>query len=108
VAGELGTFFWGGLGSDSPWIVPSTALHARGGTPLLVALSPALVPERWTVSWTPVRDGTAGRIADRMEGAWNPITFRAPVQAGPWGAQVELHFPSGERTAFYWRVDVVP
>ncbi|MCJ7712091.1 MAG: hypothetical protein MUQ32_14815 [Chloroflexi bacterium] len=108
VAGDLGTFYWGGLGSDSPWIVPSSALHTRAGTPLLVALDPALVPERWTVSWTPIRDGTAGRIADRMERARNPITFMAPVQAGAWGAQVELHFPSGERTAFYWRVDVVP
>ncbi len=108
VAGELGTFFWGGLGSDSPWIVPSSALHARPGAPLLVALGPALAPERWTVSWTPIRDGTAGRISDRVEGTWNPIAFTAPVQAGPWGAQVEMHFPSGERTAFYWRVDVVP
>ena len=108
VAGELGAFYWGGLGSDSPWIVPSSALHAQVGTVLLVALDPALVPDRWSVSWTPIRDGTAGRIADRMERARNPITFKAPARAGPWGAQVELHFPSGERTAFYWRVDVMP
>jgi len=108
VPGELGAVFWGGLGSDSPWIVPSSALAARVGAPLLVALSPALAPERWTVSWAPLRNGTAGRIADRVERAWSPITFRAPAQAGPWGAQVELHLSSGERAAFYWRVDVVP
>ncbi len=108
VAGELGAFFWNGLGSDSPWIVPTSAAHARAGTPLLVTLDPAVMPEQWTVAWTQIRDGTAGRIVDRSAQARNPITFRAPVEAGPWGVQVELHFPSGERTAFYWRIDVVP
>lgn len=108
VPGELGTFFWGGLGSDSPWIVPSSAVTAKPGATLLVALSPALAPERWTVSWSPIRNGAAGRIADGVEGTGNPIRFEAPVQGGPWGALVELHFPPGERAAFYWRVDVAP
>jgi len=108
VPGELGTFFWGGLGSDSPWIVPSIAVTAKPGATLLLALSPALPPERWSVSWSPILNGTAGRIADGVEGAWNPIRFEAPVLGGPWGALVELHFPSGERATFYWRVDVVP
>ena len=108
VPGELGTFFWRGRGSDSPWIVPSTTVTAKPGATLLLALSPALPPERWSVSWSPIRNGTAGRIADGVEGAWNPIRFESPVLGGPWGALVELHFPSGERAAFYWRVDVVP
>jgi hypothetical protein len=108
VPGELGTSFWGGLGSDSPWIVPSSAVTTKPGETLLVALRPAVAPERWTVSWSPIRNGAAGRIADGVEGAGNPILFEAPAQGGPWGALVELHFPSGERAAFYWRVDVVP
>ena len=108
VPGELGTFYWGGLGSDSPWIVPSSAVTAKPGAPLLVALSPALPPVRWTVAWSPIRNGEAGRITDGADGATYPIQFEAPVQGGPWGALVELHYPSGERAAFYWRVDVVP
>jgi len=88
--------------------VPSSAVTAKPGAPLLVALSPALPPVRWTVAWSPIRNGEAGRITDGADGATYPIQFEAPVQGGPWGALVELHYPSGERAAFYWRVDVVP
>ena len=41
VPGELGTFLWDGLGSDSPWIVPPGAVPAAPGAPLAVTLDPA-------------------------------------------------------------------
>ena len=108
VPGELGTFFWGGLGSDSPWVVPLSAVTAKPGATFIASIDPALAPERWTVSWSPIWNGAAGRITGVAEGAWNPIQIEAPVQPGPWGVLVELHFPSGDRAAFYWRVDVAP
>ena len=95
VAGELGTFYWGGLGSDSPWIVPQSAVTAAPGATLTVSLDPALAPERWTASWSPIRNGRAGDITTSTDGAWNPVQFEVPAQGGPWGAAVELHFPSG-------------
>ncbi len=108
VAGELGTFFWGGLGSDSPWIVPTTHLAAAPGATLTVTLDPAGAPERWTAAWAPVRNGAAGGVDAVGEGEGSSVTLTAPGQPGSWGLLVEVHFPGGQRAAWYWSVVVAP
>lgn len=108
VAGELGTFFWGGLGSDSPWVVPTTDLHVEAGGTLAVTLKPGIAQERWTAAWAPVRDGGAGAVEAVAEGSRGPLELTAPGQPGPWGLLVELHFQGGQRAAWYWSVVVGP
>ena len=111
VAGELGTFFWGGLGSDSPWVVPTTDLHVEAGGTLAVTLKPGIAQERWTAAWAPVRDGGAGAVGAVgavAEGSRGPLELTAPGQPGPWGLLVELHFQGGQRAAWYWSVVVGP
>ena len=111
VAGELGTFFWSGLGSDSPWVVPTTNLHVEAGGTLAVTLKPGIAQERWTAAWAPVRDGGAGAVEAVeavAEGSRGPLELIAPGQPGSWGLLVELHFQGGQRAAWYWSVVVGP
>ncbi len=108
VAGELGTFFWGGLGSDSPWVLPTMDLHVAAGVTLAVTLDPDIAQERWTAAWAPVRDGNVGAVEAVAEGSQGRIELTAPGQPGPWGLLVELHFQGGQRAAWYWSVVVGP
>ena len=108
VAGELGTFFWGGLGSDSPWVLPTTDLQVVEGVTLAVTLEPGIPQERWTAAWAPVRDGNVGAVEAVAEGSQGRIELAAPSQPGSWGLLVELHFPDGQRAAWYWNVVVGP
>lgn len=108
VAGELGTFFWGGLGSDSPWVVPTTGLRVGPGATLALTLDPRIPQERWTAAWAPVRGGSAGTVGPVAEGNRGPVEVIAPGQPGSWGLLVELHFPGAQRAAWYWNVIVGP
>jgi hypothetical protein len=108
VAGELGTFFWGGLGSDSPWVLPTTDLLVAPGVALAVTLDPGLPQERWTAAWAPVRDAGAGAVEAVAEGSRGPVELTAPGQPGSWGLLLELHFQGGQRAAWYWSVVVEP
>ena len=108
VAGELGTFFWSGLGSDSPWVVPTTNLHVAAGVTLTVGLEPDIAYERWTAAWAPILEDGAGAVEAVAEGGQGRIELTAPGQPGPRGLRVELHFPGGQRAAWYWNVVVGP
>ena len=108
VAGELGTFSWGGLGSDSPWVVPTMDLHVAVGVALAVTVDPGIAQERWTAAWAPVRDEAAGAVEAVAEGGRGPVELTSPGQPGAWGLLVELHFEGGQRAAWYWSVDVGP
>jgi hypothetical protein len=104
----LGTFFWGGLGSDSPWIVPTTGLHVAPGVVLAVTLDPGIPQERWTAAWAPVRIAEAGQVEAVAGGSQGPVQLSAPDRPGPWGLLLELHFRGGQRAAWYWSVVVGP
>jgi hypothetical protein len=106
VTGDLGTFFWDGLGSDSPWIVSSQAMTVAPGGALAVTLNGAIAPERWTAAWAPVHGTTAADPTTTSEGTGGDVSLAAPVRPGTWSLLVEFHFPAGERAAFYWSVDV--
>ena len=108
VPGELGTFLWDGLGSDSPWIVPPVAVPVAPGAPLAVTLDPGLAPLRWTARWAPVRKGLVGDPSAVSTGAGTLIEVAAPMPPGTWGLQVEITFAEGRRAAWYWSVSVGP
>jgi hypothetical protein len=106
--GELGTFTWDGLGSDSPWVLPQGAVPVGPGSQLVVTLDPALAPQRWTARWAPVLAGSAGDPAAVAAGVGPDIGVAAPVAPGTWGLQVEITFAEGRRAAWYWSVSVGP
>lgn len=106
--GELGTFFWDGLGSDSPWIVPSGSVTAAPAAALGVVTDPAIAPERWTASWAPLVDGKASTPRAATDGSGAVVALEAPGEPGSWGLLVELRFAGGQRAAWYWSVGVAP
>jgi hypothetical protein len=108
VQGELGTFLWDGLGSDSPWIVPRAVTPVEPGAPLAVTLDPGLAFLGWTARWAPVAAGSAGDPAAAATGPGAPIEMAAPMPPGAWGLQVEITFAEGRRAAWYWSVSVGP
>ena len=60
VAGDLGSFSWDGLVSDSPWIVERVGHRADPGTRLRVAFDGLARPGAWTARWAPIRRRQAG------------------------------------------------
>ena len=105
VVGALGTYTWGDQGTDAPWIVLSSGIEARAGTPLRVSLDPALAPLAWTARWAPVVGGAPGDVAASQEGSGAPA-LAAPDAPGPWSLQLEARFGPGETATWYWRLDV--
>ncbi len=106
VAGELGSFSWDGLVSDSPWIVPPMASPLDPARPLRVRLRGGPAVARWTARWAKVRNGEAGPPRLAGSGAGAPLAIDAPPGPGGWSLQVDVRFDGGERAAWYWRVQV--
>lgn len=106
VAGELGSFSWDGLVSDSPWIVPPTASPLDPARHLRVRLSGGPAVASWTARWAKVRNGEAGTPRLAGSGAGAPLAIGAPPGPGGWSLQVDVRFEAGGRAAWYWRVQV--
>jgi hypothetical protein len=103
-AGQLGTYLWGGSGSDSPWLA-GTPLRVGVGEPLSVTLRPSAVVARWVVRAVPAAaDGPAGAI--RLGAGSGPPRFVAP-RAGSWTIELAVEFAGGRGSAsYFWRLDV--
>ncbi|MDP2349895.1 MAG: hypothetical protein Q8M74_01910, partial [Chloroflexota bacterium] len=71
-------------------------------------LEPDIAHERWTAAWAPILEDGAGAVEAVAEGSQGRIELTAPGQPGPWGLLVEMHFPGGQRAAWYWSVNVAP
>jgi hypothetical protein len=106
VAGELGSFSWDGIVSDSPWIVPRTAFPLDPARRLRVRLSGAPAVAGWTGRWARVRNGEAGPPRLAGTGAGTPLAIDAPPGPGGWSLQVDVRFDGGGRATWYWRVQV--
>jgi hypothetical protein len=106
VAGELGSFSWDGVVSDSPWIVPPTASPLDPARHLRVRVRGGPAVASWTARWAKVRNDEAGppRLAGSGTGA--PLAIDAPPGPGGWSLQVDIRFDGGGRAAWYWRVQV--
>lgn len=106
VAGDLGTFSWDGLVSDSPWIVPSRAAVLSTGRHLRVRFDGGPPVGAWIARWARIRDGVAGDPSTAGSGDGKPLAIGAPPGPGDWSLQVEARFGGGERAVWYWRVKV--
>ncbi len=105
-AGDLGTFSWDGLVSDSPWIVQRTGSPTTGGTRLRVRFDPRLQPQAWIARWAPINHGDAGTPRDAGSGDDGRVAVEAPMGAGPWSLQLDATFAGGRRAVWYWRLSV--
>ena len=106
--GDLGTFSWDGLVSDSPWIVAASAGAVRTMDRLAVTLPPDVAAAAWQARWAPVTGGQAGRPIDGGSGGGAPIRVSPPVTPGAWSLQLTARFGVGRSATWYWRVEVVP
>ena len=108
VAGDLGTFTWAGLTSDSPWIVGRAGGSATAGATLAVELRPDVGEPTWVASWARVAGGEAQQPGDVSDPVTGPVTFAAPVEPGTWSLQLFARFGVGRDAAWYWRVEIAP
>ncbi len=104
VTGQLGTYVWGGQGSDSPWL-PGAAFAAGRGEPLTIGLRPAAAVDSWTARIVPAdSSGPAGAMS-LGKGSGTP-SFAAPKR-GMWTLEVHLVFADGAGDAsYFWRLDI--
>lgn len=101
VVGQVGTFQWAGVVSDSP-LLPGSAVTVGVDQDLgLVAAGPA--PSSWrAILYTDPANPASGRPFG--DGAV-PVSLRAPAQTGVWTLAVQLFYPDGD-VIHFWRLTV--
>jgi hypothetical protein len=107
IRGDLGTYTWGGVVSDAPWIVERSAATVPASTRPTVTFAGTAVPVSWIARWARVRGGEPGRprAAGRGDGS-APVVVDAPPGPGSWSLRLEARFGAGARATWYWRVRV--
>ena len=106
--GNEGSFSWGALVSDTPWIVGPDAGTALPGARLEVGFRPALLATTWQAHWAPVAGDAAGDPVDGGSGGGGPVLVRAPGTAGSWSLQLTAEFGASRTATWYWRLRVAP
>jgi len=108
VAGQLGSFTWNDLGSDSPWL-PGAPLTVGSGELLTVTLGGDAGDDVAVADWSARRvpAGTLnGSGAAGLGGGDAPVRFAAPGP-GSWSVQVLVRFAGGlGSAAYYWQLTV--
>jgi hypothetical protein len=108
VAGDLGTFTWAGLTSDSPWVVGRAGGSADAGATLAVEFRPDVGEATWVTTWARLAGGEAQQPDDVSDPATGPVRVTLPAEPGTWSLQLFARFGSGRDAAWYWRVEVAP
>jgi hypothetical protein len=104
VDGQLGTYTWGGGGSDSPWL-PGAPIEAGAGEPMEVTFEPVVGISAWRGRIVPGAAGGPAGATVLAEGS-GPVRFGAPP-AGAWTLEVQVTFAAGMGTASYaWALTV--
>lgn len=104
VAGQLGTYVWGGQGSDSPWL-PGAAIAVGRGEPLTVTPAPAADVASWTARMVPA--GSTGPEGATSLGEGSGAPGFAASKRGAWTVEVHLVFADDAGDAsYFWRLDV--
>ncbi len=104
--GDLGTYTWGDVSSDAPWIVGEPAGMARAGSTLAVAFLQPAEPTGWHARWARVTADQAGDRSAGEDGTGEPIELAAPSEPGAWSLQLTASFGDGHTATWYWRVAV--
>ncbi len=107
-AGALGSYVWGGAGSDSPWIVPPADHAVRVSGPYTVTFDPPLTAARWRAAWAPVDGVQAGDPTGAVDGGGGPILVDGPGAPGTWSLKVDVRFGDGDHAVWYWRLVLAP
>ena len=102
VPGQLGSYTWLGIGSDSPWL-PGTPIRVGAGEPLTMTFAPAIAPVTWRGRFVPAEQADAAGARSLSDGTASPPSFVAPP-AGRWTVQVEVVFAAGS-AAYFWRME---
>lgn len=106
--GDLGTFEWGGLVSDSPWILGRAAVTVPAGGRLQADVAGRLAVRGWIARWARVVGGDAQPVGDAAaDGFGLPIVLEPP-DAGAWSLRLEVAYADVGRANWFWRVDVAP
>ena len=103
VVGQLGTFTWGGGGSDSPWL-PGAPIAVGAGEPLSVTLADPTRIDAWTAVRAP-GTSTNGSGAVPAGAGSGTVAFAVPVP-GRWTVAVTIRFDGGDSATWYWQLDV--
>ena len=103
-SGQLGSYTWGGVGSDSPWL-PGAPIAVGAREPLAVTFAGGPPVARWTARRA--RAGATSPVgAVPAGGGTGPIAVDAPA-SGSWTLAVTVEFAGGIGSAtWYWRLDV--
>ncbi len=107
-AGDLGTYSWGGLISDAPWITTGSGGDTTPGTGLAVTFDPdAEAPVDWHARWARIAGSAPGTPVDGGSGTGPAVELVAPDRPGSWSLQLTATFGPGRSATWYWQVDVV-
>lgn len=102
VEGQVGTFAWQGVVSDSP-LLSGAAATVRARQTLSISIAGPR-PTSWTATlFTDPSDPASGTPFG--EGA-GEISLAAPNRPGTWTLRVQVRDPAGEVT-HYWRLTVI-
>jgi len=103
IPGQLGSFTWGGGGSDSPWL-PGTPISVGAGEPLMIAFDGDPVVGSWTARRIPA-DAPASDDTVPVGRGGAVVAFDAP-EPGAWSVAVTIRFGGDDTATYYWRLDV--
>lgn len=104
VVGQLGTFAFGGSGSESPWL-RGAPIRVGQGERLAVSLEPAVSVAAWTSRYVPSSATGPDGAVGLGQGAGMPSFDPPPV--GSWTVEVRVIFAAGQGDALYfWAVAV--
>jgi hypothetical protein len=104
VVAQLGTYTWGGMGSDSPWL-PGTPIGVGGGETLHVTFDRTIDVADWAARYVPsLATGPDGALplgpGDELGAFTTPPT-------GSWTVEVRVSFADGAGEAsYFWQVTV--
>lgn len=108
IVGDLGTFEWDGLVSDSPWILGRAAVAVPAGGRLEVDVAGRLAVRGWVARWARIVDGDAQPVEDAAAGGFGLPIVLEPPGAGAWSLRLEVAYADVGRANWFWRVTVAP
>jgi hypothetical protein len=104
VEGSLGTYTWGDVGSDAPWL-QGAPISVGPGEPMTMTVSPASGIDSWEARLAP--PGADGPQGSRTIGRGRGLPVIEPPEGGAWTLEVRVVFAGGLGEArYFWRLGV--